>query len=688
LAFERESLPDADAKFLAADKVIDDAVHNGQGSKDLTFEHAQVLKDQGDVLLNKGLVSQANLRYGEALDTLRKFPSNGEDPMQQLSVIEIQTALGSTWSRLGDDDKSDSLLLDAMHRGLEVLKIAYAQPPYQGGDGSFLLGRAMQIYADVALTRATRLATDQKGARALAAESVRLRPLSAQAHVQLVAASALWSLDMNVEAAAKARRLLKESQTQFNDAIRFDPRNRRMYRESAAVQEVSAELAATCVEDAACAKSLGPDTLRSAESSALDALAMFKELSRRDPEDRSYKDDIAWGARVQARLRSARGDWADALVLIQEALSITRANLADPRDLDNRWAEFELLHAKARVLAASGRREEAQGVLDEVLVEVRQLPQSKSRRVFLINCLRTNAEILRKMDLEKDAAAADAEVNSLKRPGDDAQQARAQQALALNTEGVDLVEHARAASGLEKRQNYELAVEKYRAALTQNPGDPIVWSNLGGACSEAASQMVDEAGEVLQPGDVAVVKKELRCAVESAWMAWILSADAGDEKRVNRAKLIEARRSLAKTLRFDQSAVPEAVALARENVWELNPLVTKDSSVDALFLLADSYYGLGLMSEAAPAEGWEEEMRAAIVIGERLRDREPDSFQRRLWIGQAGSVLADTLEQHKRADVFHEREHATQACQEAMGLAKTPADREEAQSCIEGAQKK
>lgn len=81
-------------------------------------------------------------------------------------------------------------------------------------------------------------------------------------------------------------------------------------------------------------------------------------------------------------------------------------------------------------------------------------------------------------------------------------------------------------------------------------------------------------------------------------------------------------------------------------------------------------------------------MRAAVVSGERLRDREPDSSERRLWIGQAGSELADTLEKHGRSDVFHEREHATEACQEAMGLAKTPGDREEAQSCIEGAQKK
>jgi tetratricopeptide (TPR) repeat protein len=416
---------------------------------------------------------------------------------------------------------------------------------------------------------------------------------------------------------------------------------------------------------------------------------MFRELSRRDPEDRSYKDDIAWGKHVQARLRSARGDWADALVLIEEALTITRTNLADPRDLDNRWTELQLLLTKARVLAASPRREETQIVLDEVLSKVRQLPEGKARRFVQINCLRANAEILRKMDREKDAAAADAEADSLKRPEDDAraQQAR-QQARALNDQGVALIEHARAAGGLERRQNYDLAAEKYRAALTQNPGDPIIWSNLRDACSEAVSKMVDETGKVLEPDDTTVVERGLRCAVESAWMAWVLSEDAGDQERLRKlTKLIVARRSLAKTLRYDERAVPEALSLARENVREMKALVTKDPSVDALFLLADSYYGLGLMSEAAPAEGWEEEMRAAIVSGEQLGDREPNSSERRLWIGQTGSELADTLENHKRPGVVNERQHARDACQAALRLAKTPDDQEKAQSCIEGTHK-
>lgn len=693
LAFERETLAKAEEKFLRAEGVVRAAVEHGQSTMELTFEHAQVLKGLGDVLLNQGLISRANKQYGEALNVLSTLPRHQDDPMRRLSVIEIQTVFGTTWARLGDLDKADAAYMDALHGGLEVLRVALARPPDEGGNASFLLGRALQVYADATLGRAKLWGNgrDLKSAEALATQATQLRPLSAQARVQLGAASAAYGASgVSDSEAQKANRLLQQSQAQYGELTQFDLRNRRMHREAAAAQLLSAQIIANCSEDGACRKSLQPGALSTAESRALDAAATFGEFSRLDPEDRSYRDDIAWEQMVEAQLRSARAHWAEAMVLVDSALTITKSNLADPLDLDNYWTTVQLLLTRARILDGSGHKEDALGVLNDLLLNVRRLADSKWRRLVETNCLQAQAQILDKMDRKQEAAAAKARSESMMLPGDDIQRVTSQRALELNKEGIALITEAGVAKGVAQLQKIELAEEKYRGALAHSPSDPILWSNLQKACTQAASTMLDQTSAATQsaPDNVAKIESKLRCAAQGAWMAWVLTADADENPRTGEwIQLIIARRSLAMFLRNYAEKEQEARSLAWQNVRDMKVLVTKDTSAEALFLLADAYYGLGLMSESMSEEGWEQEIRAAIISGEQLIDREPNNFARPLWVGQVEHTLAGALQNHHRRGVEAERKRAKDACQEALRLAKTPKETEDAQACIGEAEK-
>jgi len=262
---------------------------------------------------------------------------------------------------------------------------------------------------------------------------------------------------------------------------------------------------------------------------------------------------------------------------------------------------------------------------------------------------------------------------------------RRNRALQLNKEAIALYAQAGKVSGPEKGPAFERAAQKYQEAITQYLFYPTIWSNLRMACSEAATAWSN--------GDATTQPKEeaaLRCALESAWMAWVLRADADPSPDgIKKLKtLYTDRRGLALFLRNDAKRVPQALRLAEEGVREAETLALQDPSADTLFLLADAYYGLGLMREESKREGWEQAIRAAIADAERLRDLEPTNAAHRIWIGQVRTELANRLESRKRPGAASERELARRTCQDALRLATKPGDRSEAQACIDATQTK
>ena len=589
-----------------------------------------------------------------------------------------------------------------------MLKTAYRRIPDEQSDGAFELGRAMQVYADAALSlaRVWMNAPDLRSGRALAAELLRLRPLSAQARIQLGTASAMYGASLvNGADPQRARPLFEESRKQFRELTQFDPRNRRMLRELAAVQLLTAKGMGDCAENPACRKTMRPGELESAESSTLDSLGRFRDLANKDQDNHALQADISWGLETGAMLLRARDARERALPLLDEALVFRRKAIVDPQDVTTRAGVIDILRAKAKLLGAAGRRDEALKILDESSAAVDELPAGIWKLFSGIGNAQARAELLTAMGRSDQAKRMREEEASLTKALGDPGGARRDRALDLNREGNSLYERADKLRGAAASVEFDEASRKFEEAIKEFPFEAVFWSNLRNACSRSAAALLPADGAPLADGAVRQREVALRCAVENSWIAWVLSDEAtgdsagSDPVKAQRLRtLYEDRRGLAMFLRDDPQRVSEALALADQGVREAEEHAQQQpqqpstpeqrtQSADALYLLADAYYGLGMMREESKADGWEQAIRAAIGYGERVRDQQPANAERHLWLGNVHVELANRLDNAQRtAAAADERALGQRVCREALRLSKSADERRNAQTCIDTAQ--
>jgi tetratricopeptide (TPR) repeat protein len=387
-----------------------------------------------------------------------------------------------------------------------------------------------------------------------------------------------------------------------------------------------------------------------------------------------------------ARTRGARGA---VLPPLESALTIRRSNIVDDRDVTNRSTLISVMQIKARALAETGRRDEALQLLEESFASVSQLPEGNSRVSRRIDGLYIKAQVLTDMGRKEDARAAANEETRLLNAFVAANAARKKNGKALNEEGNELYKQASNQTDAEKSRAFDRAAEKYRAALANRPGDRIIWDNLRSTCTRAAEPLTDATGDALT-ADAATkqhAESELRCALESAWLAWVLSDDGTGSSRADSLKtLYEERRSLARLLRNDDDHLAEARALAEQGVREAEELHAIGQTAETLSLVADSYFGLAMMREESHSEGWEEMMRVAILGGERVREKEPTVARHMTWLGQVRTELAARLDAWKRPGAAEQRKLALQMCQNALRNAKTDSDRTPARACLDALQ--
>ena len=199
---------------------------------------AQVLKGIGDVAGARGQVASALGHYTEAVKTWDGIAvDNRPDHFDArnahlLSAVEARLALGFIRDRTGDAAGAEGEYTAAGMQALGVLSAAYERGAVEPTD-QFELGRAMQVYADAAISLAVVwwFADWCSGAGV-----IRMRPLSAQARVQLGTASAILAMaSLEGPAPETAAPLFEESGTHFRELTQLDPQNLRMRRESAAV---------------------------------------------------------------------------------------------------------------------------------------------------------------------------------------------------------------------------------------------------------------------------------------------------------------------------------------------------------------------------------------------------------------------------------------------------------------------
>jgi len=382
-----------------------------------------------------------------------------------------------------------------------------------------------------------------------------------------------------------------------------------------------------------------------------------------------------------------RQAYDEALGLIDDALKITRASIADTTDVSRRADVISLLLEKAQTLADAGRHDDALAIVEEALTTAGGLPDGNWRTALRRNVLYIKADVLKRQGHIKEGEVFLQQATALAKEADAIRNARKHKSFAANTEGNTHFTNAARLSGTDRSAEFERARDKYQESVREDLLDPVVWGNLRGACSALASEhakRAENAGTSRAP-DEQKQEAAQRCAIESAWMAWVLSDDVlNPTARSARLKtLYEDRRSLALLLRNDPARVVEALRLAEQGIREAAALKEQNPSPEELSVLADAYYGLGMMREESKREGWEEAMRAGIGYGERLSDREPRTASHLVWIGQVRTELAKRLETGKRPGAATERALAQQLCQDALRVAKTPDDRKSAQSCVD-----
>ena len=688
---DQGTLGTARAKFEGALAEID-ALTRGAASAThplLQAERARLLQRMASVLADAGESSRAEARYGAAIEVW-DAALKGSAPWQDvLDAAETHFEFGLLKSDAGDLDAADTQFAEGGRLAMTVLRAAYDEAQRGGTDANFKLGRAVQVFADAALNLG-QIKGDETSARpalVLAREAARLRPLSFQVRRQLGTALVISGRLMNDKSTLWA--LLSESRRQFDDLGQYDPANRRMQRERAAVQVASAAEVGTCAAIPACNKDLPEAALDEAKLATLEAIGTFRWLAGLNRESRVLTNDVAWGLSTRASVLSASGSPALALPLLDEAIDITRASRVDPLDAGPSLKIAEFLLDKATQQDKAGEPLPAIESVDRALAEVAGLPGSLLRVQFIrANALDAKIKLLRKrrqgLGAEQLSKARTEQIALIPKA---AWELRRSSAMRLNSDAVDLSKNL-SATGDQARLQHRQMLEKHEQAIALDPYDAVFWQNLG----YTQQKIANLAAKDETAGGLGAAAREaaLRDAVTALWMAALLNPAASDATLLN--KKYEARRELAILMR--ESNNKETLALAEQGVLDAKEVLRqKGTSADGLLNLADANFGMAMLRDEVGTNpgadtGWQEAFRVALIHGERLAALKPAKAERQNWLGMVHSDWANRLDQKNRpAAAAEERGLALKACREGLRLAKAsplPAKEEEgkAASCL------
>jgi len=686
-------------KFTESLEVLDAVQSRAGGTNpELMAERARTLQRIGSVLEDGGQVSEAWRNYDQSVQMWNQVLKSQAGPQQEMDASESWISLGSVRNRMGDVQGAEHAFTEALQLALSVLTAAYDRPQAGHPEFFFEQGRAMQIYADSVLNLANVWGEEPeaRAAHALARESLRLRPLSSSARIQVGSAAAFYgAVILGTPNSVLPPKLFPESRQQFDELAQWDPGNRLLQRESAALQLLISEKTVTCAEMAACRARLGRGELEAAEIAALDSIGRFRWLAGLDSENRSLKQDVAWGLTVQAKVLRALGRQDEALRLLDEAVATSRESVVDVEDVENRLKIPSLFLEKGHLLE-SGKPLAAIAALDASLAEVDRLPDNLAIVMTTrYNTVDAKIKLLRKLG-RTDEAKQLLEDNKrlLERMGDPWNKKR-DLATKANAEGLVLHNQMAKLVGVEAAEGFHRALEKYKLAIAEYPFKYEYWRNQriayewiasiqekleSGAAASDASRANHEAA-----GTSRVDEREaaLRGALTAAWMARVLS----DEKNAATSwkALYEARRSLAQFLR-EHDRTPESLPLVAQGALDAQEYARQQpDSADALSLLADANVGLGLLRLEAKNDGWEEAMREGLAYGDQLAKKEPTKAEHRKWVGEWRQGLGDRLQEaHRNEAAVEEYKLAVQACREALRLAARgpAAERNGVQSCV------
>jgi tetratricopeptide (TPR) repeat protein len=701
---ERGTIQEAEEKFEASLQVLDALQTRAGGSRAVHAERARTLKRIGSLLEDRGEVTKAEQVYKQSIQAWDQLLQDNVSPQESLDAAETWNSLGRLQNRMGNAEAAEDSFTKALHLSLNVLTTAQNREQLVGLEIFFEQGRAMQIYADSALNLASVWDGNEfgvRGAHALALEALRLRPLSSVARTQVGNASAHYGLvassapTPNFELIPK---LLSESRGRFDELNQWDPLNRRLQWENAAVQLVISQAKAACAVNSTCKNTPASGAPEDIELAILDSIGHFRMLAGLDPDNASLRQDIIRGLEAQARLLGDLGNDEKALALLDEAIKQVPLSIVDQNDIQQRLKSVDLLYRKAHFLDARGRMPDALAAFDNALTELDRLPDKLPIvRLVRYNTVSAKIEILKKLKRIGESNKLEEENSQLRNLMGDPWDEKRKRADDTNAEGVKLHERASNLTGVAAIEEFRRALDKYQQAIQVYPFDPLYWENLRNAHQWIANidKGLEEAAETQETGARETTtlsaagqayanerESALRSALTAAQMARVLS----DEKNSAEAwrSLYSARFNLDQFL-YNHNRKSEALPLVAQEVLDAEEYGRRSpKSAESLFLLADANVGVGMLRYESDYDGWEEALRKGLAYGVQLTKKEPAKAQRYLWLGEWRKTLGNyLLEAGRKDDAAQEYKLALDASRRVLALKITEEERKLALSYLE-----
>jgi tetratricopeptide (TPR) repeat protein len=359
------NIAEALANFRAAEELFHRISDDDAAMADL----ARTLVRIGDALNDMGHTSEALDKHKEALKIrqgLKKaFP---DDAMVAIEVADSYNAVGALQNTLGETTEAQISHYEAMSIALDHAgkSITHGAPDKEvmsaAVQPSAVALEAQRVLTDSILDTANSSWSKILAGHALilAQSIVRQKPWSAEARkAEAVTLSvyANFARDFDPSQALDIYRKVAES---VDELVRWDPFNKLWRREGAATQLILSEGILKCLQDEKkrCKKS-APE-LSEVEHLTLDAISKMRVLTAIDPENVSWKRDLAWGLTVQATVLNVKKQWDNAIRAQNEAVGLyDRVAPEDPLDVNVKWGQATAYRDRAAILAEQKKYDEA-----------------------------------------------------------------------------------------------------------------------------------------------------------------------------------------------------------------------------------------------------------------------------------------------------------------------------------------
>jgi len=629
-------------------------------------------RNDGDIELVNGNVANATHRYEEALRafdsgsadaaTLRELALTherlanalSEQGRRQESLSHLQSAERAWRGVIGRRACASDAARDCVELANALLNAANAK---QGlgetntdseMDGAFHLAadilfgapKKATLYPDSgvisvlsslarARAKAYRFKEDSDGAVALADEASTLRPQSAQARVDALAARVERGVLRVDDDPAAALGDYRNAVNGLDELSRLDPKNRDWRRNRARDQLWISNAIAQCHERGQPCKS--QESLADGEAHTLEALAQFRALAAVDRSNVSLQSDVMSALQVHARVLGAERDRdEEALLDLREAQRLYLAHPRDPSDVQGTIAYAGVLRDIGNRLAAMNRSAEA---AEEV---------QRSNDLLRVAHLRRPRDVGELSESSHTPPAPMKEIAASDQEHYD--------------KGIQLIERDPAAALRELVASEVAARDLIRISPAAAGGYTRLQFRFK-SIAEAQKRLKNDAGEN------AASSARVNAAQLAAWLS-------PTSEMLN--NLVAAQTDFAHFL--DRTGhKDELVAMAQEAVVVQERLVN-DATPDppALARLGLDQCRLGEERYNLKIPGWEEAIRSGLIRIETAAERDNNAN----YYGGAGlwhQLLANKLDTNQRPDAARiERTAAIAAYRKALSL--NPAD--------------